>query len=243
MQKVCDGESLAPASLTRLQANENGEARRRGTRGAGRRRMKFLEFLLTLLVLTSAAMPSAFAASPIDPDWPCVQPKVPQMSAAAMWAGPPIDDVGNAWQDDPKLKGLVAELAARRTPLDVAEKAVTDFITGTAAEKQDKAKRLFAGLFDTLSVQRSEVITGIDRTARKEKALADKIRSDVTELHALEDKPDQDQSKITSLASEVEWSTRIFEDRRKTIRYVCEVPTIIEQRVFTLARAIQKALN
>ena len=45
------------------------------------------------------------------------------------------------------------------------------------------------------------------------------------------------------LGGEVEWSTRIFEDRRKTIRYVCEVPTIIEQRVFTLARAIQKALE
>lgn len=205
--------------------------------------MKFLGFVSILSALPSVVMSSAFAASPIDPDWPCVQPKVPQMSAAAMWTGPSIADVGNAWQDDPKLRDLVAELAARRTPLDAAEKTIADFITGNAAEKQDKAKRLFAGLFDTLSEQRSEVMTGIDRTARKEKGLAEKIRSDVTELHALEDKPDQDQSKITSLASEVEWSTRIFEDRRKTIRYVCEVPTIIEQRVFTLARAIQKALN
>jgi hypothetical protein len=205
--------------------------------------MKLLGFLLTLSTLASVAMSSAFAASPIDPNWPCVQPKVPQMSVAAMWAGPSIADVGNTWQDDPKLRDLVAKLAARRTPLDEAEKAVADFITGTAAEKQDKAKRLFAGLFDTLSEQRSEVIAGIDRTARKEKDLADKIRSDVTELHASEDKPDQDPSKVTTLASEVEWSTRIFEDRRKTIRYVCEVPTIIEQRVFSLARAIQKALN
>jgi hypothetical protein len=205
--------------------------------------MKLVSFVAMLSTLASVAMSSAFAASPTDPDWPCVQPKVPQMSAAAMWAGPSIADVGNAWQDDPKIRDLVAQLAARRTPLDAAEKAVADFITGTADEKRDKAKKLFAGLFDTLSEQRGEVMTGIDRTARKEKELADKIRSDVTELHALEDKPDQDQSKVTALASEVEWSTRIFEDRRKTIRYVCEVPTIIEQRVFTLARAIEKALN
>ena len=79
-------------------------------------------------------------------------------------------------------------------------------------------------------------MSGIDRVARKEKELANKIRSDVTALRELQDKPEQDQSKIDALAAQVEWSTRIFDDRRKSIRYVCEVPTIIEQRVFALAR-------
>ena len=170
-----------------------------------------------------------------------MQTKIPQMSVAAMWEGPSIADVGNAWEDDPKIKDLVARLAARRTPLDAAEKAIADFITGSPAEKQDKAKKLFAGLFDTLSQQRSEVMTGIERVARNEKDLADKIRSDVAELRELEDM--QDQAKINALASQVEWSTRIFEDRRKTIRYVCEVPAIIEQRVFALGRAIRQTLD
>ena len=205
--------------------------------------MKFFGFLFALFAVEAALLSPAGAADRRYPDWPCVQPKVPQMSVAAMWDGPSIADVGNSWQDDPKIRDLVSRLAARRTPLDVAEKAVAEFVTGSAAEKQDKAKKLFAGLFDSLSTQRSEVMDGIERTARKEKELADKIRSDVTDLHALEDKPDQDQSKITALASQVEWSTRIFEDRRKTIRYVCEVPTIVEQRVFALGRAIQKTLD
>jgi len=205
--------------------------------------MKFIGFFFALFAVDAALLSPAGAADQRNPDWPCVQPKVPQMSVAAMWAGPSTADVGNSWQDDARIRDLVAQLAARRTPLDAAEKAAADFITGSAAEKQDKAKKLFAGLFDTLSEQRSEVMAGIERTARKEKELADKIRSDVTDLHALEDKPDQDQSKITALASQVEWSTRIFEDRRKTIRYVCEVPTIIEQRVFALGRAIQKTLD
>jgi hypothetical protein len=73
--------------------------------------------------------------------------------------------------------------------------------------------------------------------------LAAKIKSDVAELRGLEDKPDADQSKVKDLASEVEWSTRIFEDRRKTIRYVCEVPSTIEQRLFALARMIQQTLS
>ena len=53
----------------------------------------------------------------------------------------------------------------------------------------------------------------------------------------------QHKDRVTALASQVEWSTRIYEDRRKSIRYVCEVPTLIEQRVFALGRAIKQALN
>ena len=37
--------------------------------------------------------------------------------------------------------------------------------------------------------------------------------------------------------------TRIFEDRRKTIRFVCEVPVLIEQRLFALGRTIQQAME
>jgi hypothetical protein len=205
--------------------------------------MKFFVRLLILCTVEAALPSPADAADPRDPDWPCMQAKVPEMSVASMWDGPSIADVGNSWEDDPKINDLVVRIAARRTALDAAEKAIADVITGSAAEKQDKAKKIFAGVFQTLSQERSEVMSGIDRVARKEKELANKIRSDVTALRELQDKPEQDQSKIDALAAQVEWSTRIFDDRRKSIRYVCEVPTIIEQRVFALGRAIRQALD
>ena len=99
------------------------------------------------------------------------------------------------------------------------EKAIAAFITGPSAEKQDKAKKLFAGLFDTLDQERSEVMSGLERVARKRRSWPTASESDVGTLHQLEDRPGEDPSKITALASQVEWSTRIFEDRRKTIRY------------------------
>ncbi len=202
-------------------------------------------FTLFTVLVAGGALPllAAGAAGRSDQNWPCAQPKVPQMSVAAVWDGPSIADVGNAWEDDPELKDLIARLAARRTPLDEAQKAIIAFVTGAPAEKQDKAKRLLAGLFDTLNQQRAEVIRGIERVDRKQKDLADKIRSDVAALRELQDKPEQDQSRINALASEVEWSTRIFEERRKTIRYVCEVPTAIEQRTFALTRTIRQSLD
>jgi hypothetical protein len=197
----------------------------------------------TLAPLLSAALLSPVRADPRFPDWPCVQPKVPELSAATMWGGPSIADVGNSWQDDDKVKELVAQISVRRTPLDAAQKAIAQFIVGTPAEKQQKAKLVFAGVFDTLNSERNEVMDGLERTSRNELDLAGKIKSDVADLRALEDKPDADQSKVKDLANEVEWSTRIFEDRRKTIRYVCEVPSTIEQRLFALARMIQQTLS
>jgi hypothetical protein len=206
--------------------------------------MKRFGFILVLWVFAAALPSSALAFDPRYPDWPCVQAKVPELSVGAMWDGPSIADVGNSWRDDPKTRDLVPRLAARRTALEAAEKAIGEFMAGgSETEKQRQGTKLFAGLFDTLSQERREVMNGIERVSRNEKDLGEKIRSDVTTLHQLEDKPDEDQTKVTQLASQVEWSTRIFEDRRKTIRYVCEVPTTIEQRLFALARAIRQNMD
>jgi len=186
---------------------------------------------------------TSLAADPRFPDWPCNQIKVPEISVAAVWAGPSIDDVGNAWEEDATIRDLVARLAARRTPLDDAQKAIADVITGGESERQKKAKLLFAGLFKTLNHERSEVMQGIERYARKQKEFSDQIRSTILQLRELQDRPDADQGRIDELTNRVEWDTRIFEERRKTMNFVCEVPVLIEQRLFALARAIQQSLE
>ena len=200
---------------------------------------------ITILVVATAAVgalaSAANAADPRYPDWPCVQAKVPEVSVAAVWEGPPIDQVGEAWKDDPKVRELVARLAARRTPLEDAQKAAEDFIGASGADKAEKAKLLFAGLFQELNRQRTEVMAGIDRITAKEKELAEEIRADRAALSESQDGPTPDQQKIHDLTSRLEWGTRIYEDRRKTIRYVCEVPTVIERRLFALGRAIAQA--
>lgn len=195
--------------------------------------------IVAVAALCANAPGGARAADPRYPDWPCNQLKVPEISIAAVWAGPPIDDVRETWQNDAQIRDLVDRLAARRTPIADAEKSIAQFIVGDAAEKEGKAKRLFAGLFETLNHQRSDVMTGIERITRKQKALAGKIRSDALELRTLQDAAERDQAKVEELTNQVTWSTRVFEDRRKTISYVCEVPGLIERRLFTLARAIQ----
>ena len=200
-----------------------------------------------IMICTALALAGSpglgFAADPRYPDWPCAQAKVPEISLAAGWAGPPLDDAQNKWKDDAKVNALVPKLAARRTPLDEAEKAITEFLAGSAAEKAATGKLLFAGLFDTLNAQRSSVMNGLERVTRKQREEADRIRTDTLALQALQDASPPDQPKIDELGNQLVWETRIFEDRRRVIKFVCEVPTAIDQRLFALGRLIQQEME
>jgi hypothetical protein len=195
-----------------------------------------------LLAAAGSSEPSR-AADPRYPDWPCAQAKVPEISLAAVWAGPPLDDVANRWKDDAKVSALVPRLAARRTPLDEAEKTITEFLASSSADKADKGKLLFAGLFDALNAQRASVMIGLERVTRKQRDAADKIRADTLALQALQDAAAKDQAKIDELGNQLVWETRIFEDRRRVIKFVCEVPTAIDQRLFALGRVIQQEME
>ena len=138
---------------------------------------------------------------------------------------------------------MVARLAARRTPLDAAEAAISEFISGDAADRQGKGKLLFAGLFTILNQERTQVMNGLERFSRQQAAFANRIRVEISELRELQDTPGGDERKLDELANRIDWDTRIFEERRKTISYACEVPVLIEQRLFALARAIQQAIE
>jgi hypothetical protein len=205
--------------------------------------MKLAGLVLTSLAVLGALCGAAGAADPRYPDWPCVQAKVPDISLAAVWDGPPIDGVANAWQSDPAIANLVARLAARRIPLEEAQKNITDFIAGAGSERSAKAVLLFAGLFDTLNHQRTEIMDGLERLERRQRDFADRIKADFTALRALQDQPQPDDAKINELNTRIEWGTRIFDDRRKSVRYACEVPTIIERRLGALARTIRQAME
>src|SRR5262249_47483294 len=122
-------------------------------------------------IVGATCVEAANAADPRYPDWPCAQAKVPELSVAAVWDGPAIDTARGAWTNDPKIRDLAARPAARRTPVEEAQKAAVDFVTGDDGDKGEKAKQLFAGLFDALNQQRAEVMDGIDRIAQKEKEL------------------------------------------------------------------------
>jgi hypothetical protein len=197
---------------------------------------------ITLLAL-ALSTPLCAAADPRYPDWPCAQAKVPEISLAAVWAGPPLGDAEQKWKDDPKITALVAKVSARRLPLDEAQKAVTDFLSQPGTDKVAAGKLIFAGLFERLNEERSSVMSGLERVTRKQRLAAEKVRDDTIALQALQDATPRDQAKIDELSNQLVWETRIFEDRRRVVKFVCEVPTTIDQRLFALGRTIQQEIE
>jgi hypothetical protein len=183
------------------------------------------------------------AADPRYPDWPCAQAKVPEISIAAVWAGPPLDDASNKWKDDPKVSALVERLAARKFPIEDAQKAITEFLAAPGTDKAAAGKLLFAGLFEKLNAERSAVMSGLERVTRKQRDAADKIRSDTIALQSLQDATPPDRTKVDELGNQLLWETRIFEDRRSVIKFVCDVPTTIDKRLFALGRTIQQEME
>ena len=197
----------------------------------------------TFVVAMAACLSqSALALDPRYPDWPCQQLKVPGISIASVWTGPAIDPTDTA-PIDATAADLVSRLAARRTPIEDARKLIADFVVGTKEERQNKAKTLFAALYSKLNAQRDQVMDGIERFSRKQKAMAEQIREETQKLRDMQDKPNPDQAQDDALMSQLAWQTRIFEDRRKSTSYVCDVPVLIEKRLFDLGSAIQTVIN
>jgi len=202
-----------------------------------------VRILATAVLALAVASTAARAADPRYPDWPCTQAKVPEISLAAVWAGPALGDAETKWKDDARVSALVSKLAARKTQLDEAEKSVKEFLAGSASDKTANAKLLFAGLFETLNAQRAQVMIGLERVSRKQRDAADKIRDETLALQALQGATPRDEAKVEALSNELIWKTRIFEDRHKVVRFVCEVPTSIDQRLFALGRVIQQEME
>ena len=178
-----------------------------------------------------------------DPDWPCQQIKVPELSIAAVWSGPSVDPGDTAWKDNSAVVDLVEKLAPRREPIDHAQSLVHDFAQHAGDQKQTQLLQVLVGLFNVLNQERDSVMTGLDRFGGRQKELAAEIRSDNEKLRALQTDSTSDPKAVQQMTQKVTWEAEVFQDRRQALSYTCDVPGKIEQRLFALARQIQQELG
>ncbi len=192
------------------------------------------------LAITGA---SALTAGSGDPDWPCVQRKIPELSAGMMWAGPPLDENAKALsQDDGNIRTLAARLAARRTTLEEAAKLIKSFAATQEADvRTQKLTGLFAAVFASINSERRQIMNGIVKYARKQKVLAGtvrQIRVEFSDALKTKTKTEAGRKKRRELEQKLSWQSRIYEERAQSLRYVCESPVILEQRAFAIGREI-----
>jgi hypothetical protein len=198
--------------------------------------------LATTLVAGSIA---PVAAAGEDPDWPCIQRKVSEISAAQVWSGPPLDATADAWRDDSALAELAAAIASRRTEMADAKGKIAEFAAATGADGNRRLTLLFAGVLATINAERSSIMAGIGRYAHRQHDLAEKIAGEAAELDRLpaEDGTEDEIARREELSDAQTWDTRIFRERERSLRYVCELPTLLEQRAFALGKEILTQLK
>jgi hypothetical protein len=188
----------------------------------------------------------AIAAEAANPDWPCIQHKVATLTAAQMWDGPPVEDV-EQWRDNEEIGKLIPTLASRRVPMEQAAAAIGAFAAAQPQDKRDEAlKLLFAGLIATVNADRAVVMSGIERFQKRQKARAAEIEREGEAIRKLREKAATDETARAELAAAEDrynWDVRIFTERQQSLPLACEVPGLIEQRLFELGREIRSRMH
>lgn len=215
----------------------------RSTRdGAVIRAARRLALLGLPVVLAAGLARPALAQPKADPEWPCVQRKTPELSLATVWTGPDPASAG-PWTDDQAAATLAHKLASRRTPLTETGTLLDDFLKEAGPDGKKRLLRVFAGVFEIISSERAQIMHGIERYARGQQRLADRLRQEGEQLSTAKNAPDAKETEETKkLEEQLSWDTRIFDERAHSLTYVCESPVILEKRVFEIGREIQARL-
>jgi hypothetical protein len=198
--------------------------------------------------MPSEAAPAEDAAPPIDlkADWPCVQGKVETLTVVQMWDGPSTEGK-KGWGQDKQLSTLITILASRRISEADAEAALKKYADSVPeAERDAKLTLLFAGLFDKVNMERKSVISGIEKYQKAQRARAEELEKQTTEIAKLEREAPSNESAANELAQDNEkfaWAQRIFQERQQSIPLACELPTMMEERLGAMSRAIRALMK
>ncbi|TWB71959.1 hypothetical protein FBZ87_106203 [Nitrospirillum amazonense] len=207
--------------------------------------MRLLLSLALILASTSALAAPPPPAGQANPDWPCHQRLVPQLTAATYWGGPPLPEHVD-WRADRRVAAVVQATAPREIPADEGEKALTRF-----ADKVPKGQRptvypkVFAGIVEEINSQRAGVITRIQDLAHRQRDMGDLVSKATTELQAIPAEttdPDKQQQRA-EIVQRRGYLIRNFEEVERTLRYTCEVPVELEARLGTYARVLNDRLQ
>jgi hypothetical protein len=201
------------------------------------------------IAAASAIALSITQARPADAasaDWPCTQRKVAKLTSAQMWDGASVDDL-TQWRDNEEITNLIAVLTSRRVPLEQATRAIAEFAAALPQERRDEAlKLLFAGLLSTVNIDRAIVMRGIERFQQRQKTRAAEIERQSVAIRQLRERAASDEKARSELAAAEDghkWDVRVFSERQQSLPLACEVPVLIEQRLFELGREIRSRMS
>jgi hypothetical protein len=197
--------------------------------------------MLLVAALTGWASAATTAAPASDPDWPCVQRLVPNLTVGTYWTAVPVPRDAD-WRTNPAVAALVGRVAPRSVLTEQGVAALDAFAAGLPLDARAALlAETFAGLVDETNRQRGDVIERIKELTRRQRALGNLVAQISDELRAVPAEG-ADAARRDEIVQRRALVIRGIEQTQQTMRYACDVPVQLEARLGAFARALQGKL-
>jgi len=171
-----------------------------------------------------------------NPDWPCIQVYIEQLSWGSIWTGPVLDENSSKWINDEKLSSLAEKIMKRNTKENEGIKELKKYIKKNNSPEQ--LTKLFHALFDTTNIiwkKRNEKLLNF---GKRQRLTSEKISTKLGKIKKLSQDYESNKDEIQKLEQENFWDVRRFEDRRALSDSLCEQPRFYEKRLGTYSNII-----
>jgi hypothetical protein len=138
---------------------------------------------------------------------------------------------------------ITLDLVDHAVVVRTAAGRVERFAAAAGQEREAKLTALFARILDRINAERGRIVAGIERYARKQRDLAEGVKTRSLAVAGRRADASATGASLSDLEETLRWDTRIYDERQLALTYVCESPTLLEQRAFALAREIRSRLD
>ncbi len=206
--------------------------------------MRAFSLISLVTLLLGTALPLETYAGEQPDAWPCEQVFVPEISASVLWAGPSVENLPpHAWRKDMPTGILVRDISSQFSTDENVEAKVSAFVKALSPDqKNQKLTLVFSGVLSILNARRTKYMKGILKFSRQQTARARIINEGLSALTKLK-AAKVSVEKIKDLEEKLVWQQRMFDDRERSIRFLCEQPVNVEVAMADLARTLSNKLD
>jgi len=190
-----------------------------------------------LCVVVSAQVQVQAHAQEIDPEWPCIQRLILEVSPAVMWPVPVEEDTLSQYRQNSEIRALAEELGDIEVFSELHQESISNFADNVVEdEKEHQLTLLATGVVDVSNRVRKDYISGIKRFTRQQIVISEQIENTLNELSLMEESAGTDPEARRVVMETLRWHERVYDQRERSIQLLCEEPVELEQQLSEVLR-------
>ena len=202
--------------------------------------MKKISFFLLSFFFINTGLLAELPGQEKNPDWPCIQVLLEELSWGSIWTGPPLDERTTKWKENEELRLLAIKIMDRKTKEEDGITELKKFMKKN--NSPEDLTFLFHALFDKTNEIWKNRTQKLKNFGKKQRLTSEKIARKLEKSKILLENPEANKEEITRLEQEKFWDIRKFEDRRMQSDYLCEQPRFYEKRLGVYSKIISEKL-